>query len=207
MKLGRLIELAGGSKNDFDGAKRRKLLPFKPKVSYSADSDGKVSDFVQHGPYSLSDAVLFKVYLDLVRSGMVGKNAQAFARSVGHFGRIPRGVSRKDYKTPNFLDHEGGDLWIAREVFTATNFPKPDAELAFDADRNLGLEHWAGTRGDIDRFIDLNNADSDEDDRQTMSLYLYNLSMAVREIRAKASTLKMIEARDKGPYRAPAGFL
>ncbi|TDE36314.1 hypothetical protein [Antarcticimicrobium sediminis] len=205
MKLGKLIELAGGSKNDFDGAKRRELLPFKPKVGYSANSDGKVSTFVQHGPYTLADAVLFKVYLDLVRSGMVGKDARAFARAVGSFGHIPRGISKVDHKTPNFLDHAGDDLWIAREVFTANHFSDP--RLDPKDGQYFEVKHWAGTRSDIDQFIAMQNASQVEDERQTMSLHIYNLSKSVREVRNKADVLGMVEAKDKGPYRAPAGFL
>ncbi|MEQ3730290.1 MAG: hypothetical protein ABNH38_23110 [Tateyamaria sp.] len=205
MKLGKLIELAGGSKNDFDGAKRRELLPFKPKVGYSADAAGKVSDYVQHGPYTLADAVLFKVYLDLVRSGLAGKDAQAFARAVGRFGRLPRGIPRDRYGSPNFLDHKGDDLWIAREVFTANYYS--DTRIGFEPGQYFEIEYWAGTRGDIDQFVKTQNANQVEDERQTMSLHLYNLSKTVHEVRSKAEVLGMVESKDKGPYQAPAGFL
>ncbi|MFG6515886.1 hypothetical protein ACGYLX_00375 [Sulfitobacter sp. 1A13496] len=205
MKLGKLIELAGGTKNDFDGAKRRELLPFKPKVGYSGDAAGKVSDYVQHGPYTLADAVLFKVYLDLVRSGLAGKDAQAFARAVGSFGRLPRGISRGQYQNPNFLDHEGDDLWIAREVFTANYYSDP--RLDYEPGQYFEVKHWAGTRSDIDQFVNAQNANQAGDERQTMSLHLYNLSKTVREVRSKADVLRMVEAKDTGPYQAPAGFL
>ncbi|SFU00137.1 hypothetical protein [Sedimentitalea nanhaiensis] len=200
-----MIELAGGGKSDFDGAKRREVLPFKPIGSYSSAADGMVGDFAQYGPYTLLHAVLFKVYLDLTRSGMVGKEAQVFARAVRRFGATPRGISRDDYKTPNFLDHDGDDLWIAREVFTGNYFSDP--RVGYTKGEYFEVEYWAGTRADIDQFIALTNASRSEDERETMSLHLYNFSKAVREVRGKAAALGMIEAHDKGPFDARSRFL
>lgn len=113
--------------------------------------------------------------------------------------------AKRDYKTPNFLNHEGDDLWIAREVFTANYFTDP--RLEFEKGQYFDIRHWAGTQSDIERFVTAENINSVDDERQTMSLHLYNLSKSVREVRGKAVVLGMIEAHDKGPYKAPVGFL
>lgn len=204
MKLGRMIELAGGTKNDFDGAHRREVLPFKPKASYSKDADGVVDEFVQHGPYTFSHLVLFKVYVDLIRSGLPGTEAQAFTRSVNSFGIAPRGFPREVEKV-NFLDHEGDDLWIAREIFTANYFSDP--RLDFAEGQYFDAHHWAGKRGDIDEYTQFVNSRETEDERQTMSLHVYNLSKTVRELRSKVAALGMIEAHDRGPYVQLAGYV
>lgn len=198
MKLGRMIELAGGSKNDFDGARRREVLPFRPIGNYTSAADGVVGDFARHGPYTLMHAVLFKIYLDLARSGLVGKEAQAFSRTVLRGGRVPRGADRL-----NFLCDDGGDLWIAREVFTDSSFSDPRAVA--ETGEHFGVDYWAGTKGDIDQYIAQKNAREIEGERQTVSLQVYNVSGAVRVVRSKAAVLGMVEAHDKRPHTALNG--
>lgn len=193
-----MIELAGGEKSDFDGAKRRDVLPFRPIGSYAPASDGVVGDFAQYGPYTLLHAVLFKVYLDLTRSGLLGKEARLFSRTALTGGDIARGV-----EAPNFLNHEGDDLWIAREVFTANYFSDP--RVGYTKGEYFDISFWSGTRGEIDQYIVQKNERDVEDERETMSLYAYNVSKAVREVRGKAAALGMVEAHDKRTFKALTG--
>ena len=183
MRQNHLLKITEGTRNEFDGGRRRDVLPI---ISHEADAEvaGSWSDF------SLSDALRMRAYFDLTRSGLKGEDVCAFVLNgieKVRWGRIVDGSNPKIWiSEPRELFGAWDDeIWIAREVWTCVGIE------GITKDRNFSVTWWGGTKEEIESAVALEKRGFDH--RETLALQFYNLSAARQKVLDAARELDLRE--------------
>lgn len=181
MRQAALLQVSKGTRNELDGARRRRVAPFQDP---SEDAQEAWADF------SLRDALAFKVFVDLTRGGLGGAEACSFV--LNGLDRVEKGWhaaagGHAEVSPARALFSTGGEeIFIAREVYE-------DASLASYLDgRTWSVTWWGGTLAEIKSAIAFTSGPG----RETVSLHLVDLSRAVREVLKAAKEAGLPEVAD-----------
>ncbi|MEL7104623.1 MAG: hypothetical protein AAGM21_01790 [Pseudomonadota bacterium] len=191
MKLKGLLMVAEADKNEFDGTRRRGLLPF-------FEGNNKAARYGGIGEYTLDAALRFRIMTDLTRSGLQSKSAMQFV--VSGLGRI--GSGERHFAPPrNYLatyDDQAQpppELFIAREIYLADWI---SLRGGFENDR-VSVRYWAGTLEEITRAVAFEDEEGEADNRESVSLQYYSVTRALARVREIASDLGLPDTHQNTP--------
>lgn len=185
MKPKALLICAEKEKTELDYALRKALAPWQ---YYGDGSEPDAVDVAVEGyrsDYSIEDAISFRIWGDLTRSGLQGKDATEFVKSGLAALRVGYGVGYgEDYSAlspaRDLVDLYGPvnqKIWIAREVSRSDlNRNKRTLDR-----RDFYVRGWAGTLSEIHASIANLNDECMEFGRETVSIQFYNLSAAAQK--------------------------
>lgn len=189
MRQSHLLKITEGTRNEFDGGRRRGILPIEnilPMPGEEADAEVASSWF----DFSLSDALHMRAYFDLTRSGLKGEDAGHFA--FNGIERVRNGCIVDDSDLKAWINEPRGlfaswddEIWIAREVWTCVGIEE------ITKDRNFSVTWWGGTKEEIASAVAF--AKRGGDHRETLALQLYNLSAARQKVLDAARKLDLPE--------------
>lgn len=178
MKRGAISQIAGVKPRHFDLYGQRGELPFVLE-------EGTKS-------YSIKDALMLRVFVDLIAGGLKVVDAQIFVQN--GFERVEHGMSESSdgalvlTQNPRGLFDEWDDeIWIAREVWTA------DYVEQFKSGREFSVTWWGGTKEEVFSAVAFRNAAEAEQKRETLSVQLYSLSKARAKVLSAAKGLDLPE--------------
>ena len=193
MRQNHLLKITEGTRSEFDGGRRRDVLPIlssQPMLGHEADAEvaGVWSDF------SLSDSLHMRAYFDLTRSGLKGDDVGSCV--LNGMERVRNGRTRPCSEQKIWLNEPRGlfdtwddEIWIAREVWTCVGIED------ITKDRNFSVTWWGGTQEEIQRAVAMENAGIEFpfDHRETLALQFYNLSAARQKVLDAARALNLPE--------------
>ncbi|MGP9806458.1 hypothetical protein [Paracoccus sp. NSM] len=183
MRQSQLLKITGGTRNELDGGRRREVLPITPRDTETEDAAWL--------DYSLRDAVMLRPYFDLTRAGLRAEDVSSFI--LNGVDRIERGTfDRVDdhmicLSEPRpLLGRWDDEIWIAREIWTCPGIGKITG-----GERDFSVTWHGGTRDEITSSVAF--AARGFEDRETLSLQLYNLTAARAKVFAAARALSLPE--------------
>lgn len=178
MKLAANLFVADVDRERFNVLRRRDQLPI---VRGSADdADAKQST------YSLADAYLIRVMLDLIGDGDE-QPAVPPALAISVVENIDQTLRGKGFRHP--LNFTGEDLWAGVVVLD-----EAASEASSEAARYRFVARFAGPAADLPPFLDKNTGG--DSDTQPVRTILVNLSRAARFVRDRAIELGLPEGED-----------
>ena len=189
MRQNHLLKITEGTRNEFDGGRRRNVLPIMPcQPMLGHEADAEVSGF--WSDFSLSDALHMRAYFDLTRSGLKGEDVCAFV--LNGIERVRNGRIVYDSDPKAWINEPRGlfaswddEIWITREVWTCVDIEE------ITKDRNFSVTWWGGTREEIESAVALEKRGFDH--RETLALQFYNLSVARQKVLDAARKLDLPE--------------
>lgn len=191
MRQNHLLKITEGTRNEFDGGRRRDVLPImshQPMLGGEADAGVSWS----WSDFSLSDALHMRAYFDLTRSGLKGEDVCSFVLNGierVRNGRTADGSDPKIWisKPRGLFDAWNDEIWIAREVWTCIGIEE------ITKDHNFSVTWWGGTKEEIESAVALEKRGFDH--RETLALQLYNLSAARQKVLDAARKLDLPELK------------
>ncbi|ANB32614.1 hypothetical protein M2324_003836 [Rhodovulum sulfidophilum] len=192
MRQSHLLKITEGTRNELDGGRRRGVLPIAQGDNFGFPDDEAVFSWAD---FTLSDALRMRVYFDLTRGGLKAQDVKSF---VGNgFARVEHGEIQRpfDFHNPGpkpWLNPPRGlfdvweeEIWIAREVWTCADIEE------ITKGPNFSVTWHGGTKSEIERAV----ADLKQgfDQRETLSLQLYNLSLARKKVLDAAREINLPE--------------
>lgn len=202
MKPKALLICAEKEKTELDYALRKALAPWQHYEDGSEPGAVEVAVEGYRSDYSVDDAISFRVWGDLTRSGLQGKDATDFVKSGLAALSIGYGVGYGDSYSELSPARDLVDLyvplakpiWIAREVFRSDLSRR---KHTLDR-RDFDVRCWAGTRNEILASVESMNAQSMDIGRETVSVQFYNLSAAAQKTFQIAIDIGVIDDDETG---------
>ncbi|SOB98805.1 hypothetical protein SAMN05877809_102337 [Rhodobacter sp. JA431] len=191
MRQAQMLKISGGTRGELDGSRRRGVLPFGGGPFFNKEEE----IMAQWEDFTMRDALMFRCFTDLTRSGLKGAVARDMVGNGFHRienGRIDMHEGQAIIMQParGIFDDWDDAILIAREVYTA------DYVAEFKTGLNFSATWWGGTKEEIESAIAFANARETVSHRETLSVHYYNVSKARAEVIAAARALELPELED-----------